>query len=291
MTHVLTLVAKPNSGGIDQALRALITAGITPWGTSWLAIGEAQDLRLTERPATQKLHELLADIPVDWAVQLEEHRGKALFMSDMDSTMIENECIDELADIAGIGEQIAAITERTMRGELDFHESVTERVAALKGLPKAALDSCYRERIRFSPGADLLLETLNSLSIQSVLVSGGFTYFTERVAARLGFHRHFANVLDIDGDQLTGRITPPVLGPTEKLDRLNSEIKERDIRRWRTLAIGDGANDLPMLEAAGLGIAYKAKPKVKQQASAVIDHTDLTSVLYFLGLPKTAFSN
>ncbi|QHQ37342.1 phosphoserine phosphatase SerB [Algicella marina] len=202
----------------------------------------------------------------------------------MDSTMIEVECIDELADYAGVKPQVSDITERAMRGELDFEEALRERVSLLKGLPVSVLQECYNQRITFSPGAAALLAGLRGAGVETALVSGGFTFFSERVAAELGFHSHQANSLEVDNGHLTGRVTPPILGRAAKEEALRRISERLGISPFQAVAIGDGANDLAMIGAAGLGIAYKAKPAVAAEADVRLDHSDLSAVLALIGV-------
>lgn len=291
MTLILTLVSTPKTKAVFEAITALTHHNIPPQGLSWLESGSALDIRLSKRPTLSDLGRILDPIPVDWALQEQEGRGKMLMLSDMDSTIIEQECIDELADIAGVGDRIKIITEKAMKGEIPFDSALEERVLALKGLTPNQLEECYQNKISFSKGSHTLLATLKNLKIQTWLVSGGFTWFTERVAHALGFDHHAANHLGMDTQgHLSGYVTKPILGAAGKLNILTRESSALAIGDTAVMAIGDGANDLPMLEAAGLGIAYKAKPAVREKMSARIDHTDLTSVLYFLGLPKAAFA-
>jgi phosphoserine phosphatase len=215
-----------------------------------------------------------------------EGRLKRLFLADMDSTIITVECIDEIAAIAGVGPQVAAVTEAAMRGEVDFEGALTARVALLEGLPVAALDRVWAERVRFSPGALTLVRTLAALGVETALVSGGFTFFTERVAAAAGFASHRANALEIEGGRLTGRVIPPILGRQAKLNRLVALATGLDAPLSAAAAVGDGANDLAMIGAAGLGAAYRAKPVVAAAAGARIDHADLTALLHLMGAPE-----
>lgn len=220
---------------------------------------------------------------IDWIVQPIETRRKKLLITDMDSTMITGECIDELADFVGKKAEVAAITERAMNGELDFAEALTERVALLRGLPEAVLQQCYDERVKMMPGGRELVARMRAEGAQCVLVSGGFTFFTQRVAAELGFHEHYANVLEVQDGKLTGRVVPPILGKEAKLAVLQRKVAELGITPEDVLAVGDGANDLPMLLAAGLGVAYHAKPVVQAQAKHRINHCDLSALLYAQG--------
>ncbi|MGE0594914.1 MAG: phosphoserine phosphatase SerB [Hyphomonadaceae bacterium] len=231
----------------------------------------------------------VAELPVDWALTPIAARRKQLLVADMDSTIINVECLNELADYAGLKADIAAITERAMKGELAFEPALRERVGKLKGLALSALQRTYEERVRLNPGAETLVRTMARHGAHCVLVSGGFTFFTERVAKAAGFHGHRANILLDDGAALSGKVQEPILGRAAKLEALQSEAKALDISAAATLAIGDGANDLDMIKAAGLGLAYRAKPLVAAEAQARIDHTALTSALFFQGYRRDEF--
>ena len=226
---------------------------------------------------------------IDFCVQPALRRRKRLLVADMDSTIINVECIDELADFAGVKDQVSAITERAMRGELDFEAALRERVAMLKGLPVADLQRAYNERVRLNPGARTLVRTMTAHGAKAFLVSGGFSFFTNRVAQAAGFDANRANTLIEDGDRLAGLVGDPILGKEAKLAALNEEAAAMGIPLSETLAVGDGANDLAMIEAAGLGVAYRAKPIVAAQADAKADHADLTALLYFQGYRADEF--
>ena len=200
----------------------------------------------------------VAEMPVDWAIVPVEGRRKKLLVADMDSTIIGCECLDELADFAGLKAEIAAITERAMKGELAFEPALIERVAKLKGLALSALQRCYDERVGLNPGAETLVRTMAREGARCVLVSGGFSFFTSRVAKRAGFHKDYANTLLDDGAALTGEVAKPILGREAKLETLQSEARALGVGAADALAIGDGANDLAMIKAAGLGVAYRA---------------------------------
>jgi phosphoserine phosphatase len=231
----------------------------------------------------------VAEMPVDWALVPVDGRRKKLLVADMDSTIINVECLDELADFAGLKAEIAAITERAMRGELEFEPALRERVAKLKGLPIDALQRCYDERVRLNPGARTLVKTMAANDARCVLVSGGFTFFTSRVAEAAGFHANRANVLQEDGATLLGTVQEPILGRAAKLEAMLSEAKTLGVTESDALAIGDGANDLDMIKAAGLGIAYRAKPLVAAEAGARIEHTSLETALFFQGYKRGEF--
>jgi phosphoserine phosphatase len=226
---------------------------------------------------------------VDVCSQMVEGRRKRLLIADMDSTIIGCECLDELADFAGLKAEISAITERAMRGELEFEAALRERVAMLKGLDLSALQKTYDERVRLNPGARTLARTMAAHGARCVLVSGGFSFFTMRVAEAAGFAAERANRLLDDGAALTGQVAEPILGRAAKLMALHEEAATAGAALHQTCAIGDGANDLAMIEAAGLGVAYRAKPIVASQADARIDHRDLTALLYFQGYSATEF--
>ena len=231
----------------------------------------------------------VAELPVDWALVPVEARRKKLLVADMDSTIINVECLDELADSAALKDEIAAITERAMRGELEYEPALRERVAKLKGLSVTTLQRCFDERVRLNPGARTLTGTMAANGARCILVSGGFTYFTSRVAEAAGFHAERANTLLDDGVALTGGVVEPLLGRTAKLEALESEAQKIRATPADVLAIGDGANDLDMIKAAGLGIAYRAKPLVAAEADARIDHTSLETALFFQGYRRGEF--
>ncbi|MBL8548929.1 MAG: phosphoserine phosphatase SerB [Hyphomonadaceae bacterium] len=229
-------------------------------------------------------------LPVDFALIPDEGRRKRLLVADMDSTIINVECLDELADFAGLKDKIAAITERAMRGELVFEDALKERVAMLKGLSTSALQLCYDERVKLNPGARTLVSTMIKHGARAVLVSGGFTFFTERVAGAAGFDANFANTLLTNGDTLSGEVALPILGRAAKLDTLQREASALGAAARDALALGDGANDLDMIKAAGLGLAYRAKPIVAAEADAEIAHTSLETVLFFQGYRRSEFA-
>ncbi len=227
----------------------------------------------------------------DYCVQPETHRKKKILISDMDSTIIGQECIDELADIVGVKDQVSAITERAMAGELDFSQSLTERVALLKGLKQEVLQQVWQERIKVNKGATALVQTMRNHGAFTMLVSGGFTYFTEHVAEAVGFDAHHANELHFEDGVLTGRVIPPILHSESKKNYLHKACMVRQTDISLTLAVGDGANDKDMIEAASLGVAYYAKPFLQHHANASINHTDLRTLLYFQGYSDADISS
>jgi len=236
-----------------------------------------------------RVHAARGDRPHDINLLADDHfatpqtRRKKLLVADMDSTIINVECLDELADMAGLKDKISAITERAMRGELEFDAALKERVGMLKGLTLDALQRTYDERVRLNPGAKSLLATMRAYGAHTMLVSGGFQYFTSRVAAAAGFDAERGNVLLDDGKKLTGKVAEPILGRKAKLEALESSASALGLTLSQTLAVGDGANDLSMIERAGLGVAYHAKPVVAAAAGAAIQHNDLTALLYLQG--------
>ena len=283
MSFVATLIAGP---GAEQALpdvAARIASGLNA-NPDWLAPGRACDLVLAREAQTaEKLaHNAIGAAPIDVLIQPAEGRRKRVFVADLESTIIENELLDELAEFVGLREHVAGITRRAMNGEIDFVVALAERVALLKGLPETVLSEAA-QRIRLMPGARTLLATLRAHGVVTALVSGGFASFAERVASELGFDRVFANRLEIADGRIAGTVAPPILTGESKRDALLGLARECGVPVEATLAAGDGANDLPMLQAAGLGIAFHAKPAVAAAARWHFDHADLTALLYAQG--------
>jgi len=248
-----------------------------------LSPGQAFDLPVSESGVLALARGRAENLPLDINLLATEKRRKKLLVADMDSTIINVECLDELADMAGLKPQIAAITERAMRGELEFEAALKERVGMLKGLKLEALERTYAERVRLNPGARSLLATMRAHGAHTMLVSGGFGYFTRRVAEAAGFHAERGNTLLDDGAALTGEVGLPILGREAKLQALNEAVANLRIDFADSLAVGDGANDLAMIQKAGLGVAYHAKPVVAAAAGAAINHNDLTALLYLQG--------
>jgi phosphoserine phosphatase len=284
---IATLIAEElTAGDISSAMDRLASAGCAPSGWNWLGGGGAVDLDFAQDIAAARAALEGAFAATDVIVQPAEGREKKLLIADMDSTMITVECIDELADYAGIKPQIAEVTERAMRGELDFAAALDARVALLMGLDAGAIDLCLKERVRDTPGAAVLVKTMASRGATTVLVSGGFTDFANPVGARLGFQRVIANRLQFGKGQLAGTVDKPIVDSSTKETTLAEAAAERGLDLSETLAVGDGANDLAMIRKAGLGVAYRAKPIVAAAAAARIDHGDLTALLYAQGIPK-----
>lgn len=285
---IATLIAASglDPSAIETARAALAAAGVEPGPVRWIDQGLAFDLPFTgdAKAARAALEGLLPG--ADVIVQPESNRAKRLMVADMDSTMITIECIDELADYAGIKPQIAEITERAMRGELDFEGALDARVALLKGLDANVIDRCYAERVRIMPGATALVRTMRAKGGRAVLVSGGFTVFADRVAQEIGFDKALSNRLDIADGLLAGTVARPIVGAAAKRETLLAEASAMGITPALALAVGDGANDIPMIESAGLGAAYHAKPVTAAAAGARIDHNDLTALLWAQGYAK-----
>ncbi len=296
MNNVFVLIANParpilDAAAVQLASEQLQAAGATVGPVDWLAPGVACDLPF-EGPVDGP-----ADGPpptvslpgIDAVALSPEGRRKRLLVADMESTIIENEMLDELAEFLGLREHIAGITARAMNGEIDFTGALIERVGLLKGLPVARLDEAA-ERIRTMAGAATLIATMHKFGGYCALVSGGFTYFTRMVHERLGFDFDAANTLDHDGRTLTGTVQRPILGKEAKLATLERLCAQRSLEMAQSLCVGDGANDLPMLQAAGLGVAFRAKPTVASQVAARIDHGDLTALLYLQGYRRRDFA-
>ena len=244
---------------------------------------------ISRSAARELIGRTLGAAPVDVIVQPAEGRRKALLVADMDSTMITQECIDELADFAGLKAEVAAITQRAMCGEIEFEPALRARVELLKGLPKALVGQIIEERVTLTGGARSLVATMRAHGATALLVSGGFTLFTEILAEKIGFDAHYGNVLSLTGDRLAGRVEEPILGRAAKREILRTQRRALGLAPSATLAVGDGANDLDMLREAGLGVAFHAKPAVAKAADARIDHGDLTALLFAQGYTRAQF--
>lgn len=282
---IATLITEGlTAGQLSEAGDRLAAVGCAPGASRWIDEGRAADLEFAQHPDAARAALEGAFPACDVAVQPMAGREKKLLVADMDSTMITVECIDELADYAGIKPQIAEVTERAMRGELDFGAALDARVALLKGLPEGAIARCLAERVKLMPGAKALVRTMRARGGTCVLVSGGFTRFAEPVGAEIGFHRVIANRLVIADGALDGTVERPIVDSNTKLETLVAVRGELGLAVDGTLAVGDGANDLAMIREAGLGVAYHAKPIVAAAAGARIDHGDLTALLYAQGI-------
>lgn len=291
----IILTSPPGAHALDAGHLDGLALGIGAI-IDWLAPREAAHLILPpDTPIAaicSTLRSQFADHPVDINVVTADAAGslrKRLLVADMESTIIVQECLDELADYAGVRERIAEITERAMRGELEFEGALRERVGLLKGLNEHTLQVIYDERVTLMPGAAGLVATMQAHGATCALVSGGFTFFTQRIAARLGFNSQQANVLGITDGLIDGTVAEPILGRTAKLEALQRIASEHGLDAEATMAVGDGANDLAMLAAAGLGVAFRAKPIVAEKSAASIVHGDLTALLYLQGYRRTDF--
>ena len=293
MAFVATLVANPSNPVLLPALAEEAAAAVDASGLYWLADGVACDIALKDgaNPDWQEalLRGVIGDAPIDVVVQNAETRRKKLLIADMDSTMIGQECIDELAAEAGLKGKVAAITARAMNGEIAFEPALIERVSLLKGLPLSVVGDVIEKRITLTPGGLELIATMKAKGYYTALVSGGFTVFTGPIAATLGFHENRANILIEKDGHLTGAVAEPILGKQAKVDALVDITTKLGISTADALAVGDGANDLGMLHLAGAGVALHAKPVVSAQVKIRIDHADLTALLYIQGYRKTDF--
>lgn len=293
MASIVTLIAKPGTSAITHQLALRCSAAVEATAITWLADGEALDL-----PTTLTNYELLRGairktidgLPIDVAIQADSAtRAKKILIADMDSTMIRQECIDELAAEAGIKNHVAAITARAMNGEIEFDDALRERVSLLKGLPTSVIDQVVATRIELMPGGPELVRTMRKNGAYCALVSGGFTEFTSRIAGMIGFQENRANTLLHANGQLTGEVGIPILGKQAKVDALIQISEKLGTTPDDAIAVGDGANDLGMLQLAGTGVALHAKPAVAAQARFRVDHGDLTALLYIQGYSKEAF--
>jgi len=296
MSLVATLICNPADPALDSTVvdgaRAVLPA---PGQPQWLFNEVAVDIPFAGSEdigaVVRRLREARGDLPIDIVVQPQGLRRKKLFLADMDSTMIGQECIDELADFAGLKAHVAEITERAMRGEIEFEPALRERVALLKDLPVSVIDEVLAKRITPTSGGRELVMTMRAHGAYTCLISGGFTLFTDAVAAMIGFQENRANELLAADGKLTGEVREPILGRAAKLATLVELRESFDLDEIDTLVVGDGANDLGMIEAAGLGVAYHAKPAVAAAAAARIDHGDLTALLYAQGYRRDEFVN
>ncbi|MFZ1431347.1 MAG: phosphoserine phosphatase SerB [Geminicoccaceae bacterium] len=292
MPAIACLIADPNRQPLDSDLVA--AAGKQVGGSvRWLAEAEAAEIHiegLDPAGVEARLAPVVANLPIDLAVVPATDRRKQLLLCDMDSTIITIECIDELADMAGIKPQIAAVTRRAMNGELDFPTALRERVALLAGLPRGAIDAVIRDRLQLMPGARTLVRTMHQNGAVTALVSGGFTAFTAHVRQLCGFDHDEANELEIENGELTGRLVGDLRGADAKLSALSRLQESHNLATGLTMAVGDGANDLPMLHAAGLGVAFRAHTRVREAAGVRIDHGDLTALLFLQGYSRQEFA-
>jgi len=293
MALVATLVANPSNPVLTAAIAEKAADAAKASGLYWLADGVACDIALRDGTDPTDAHaaitSVIAGAPIDLVIQDQDTRRKKLLIADMDSTMIGQECIDELAAEVGLKDKVAAITARAMNGEIAFEPALRERVALLKGLPISVVDEVIAKRITLTPGGMELIATMKAKGYYTALVSGGFTVFTSRIAATLGFDENRANILLEENGHLTGFVAEPILGKQAKVDALEDISKKLGISPEEAMAVGDGANDLGMLHLAGAGVALHAKPAVAAEAKIQINHADLSALLYIQGYRKTDF--
>ena len=290
---VATLIANPDRPVLTPQLVDKASHSLNASTVYWLCDGVACDIPLSDNigpeKAKQALRAALQGEPVDFAVQIQDKRRKKLLVADMDSTMIGQECIDELADVAGLRDYISDITRRAMNGEIAFEPALRERVSLLKGLPLSIIDDVIKNRITLTNGGKELIATMRGHGAYTALVSGGFTLFTKKIANAIGFDEHNANELVVEDGHLAGLVNEPILGKQAKLEKLEELCKKLNISPEDAMAVGDGANDLAMLNLAGSGVALHAKPLVAEAASIRIDYGDLTALLYLQGYRKSEF--
>ena len=291
MTHIVCLIANPELAPLEAPLVQELarTLGGEP---HWLAEAEACELAVVASERSELLARargVVGDARIDLCVMPAARSPKRLLISDMDSTIITTECIDELADLAGVGAKVAAITRRAMNGEIDFTKSLVARARWLEGLPATAYDEVYRERVHLMPGAATLVRTMRARGAYTALVSGGFAPIAERVQRAVGFDLAVANRLEVVDGRLTGRVLEPIQGPETKLETLLQLSDSRGLDTEDAVAVGDGANDLPLLGAAGLGVAFRAHGHVAKAAQITIVHGNLTALLYLQGIARADF--
>ncbi len=288
---IITLLTNPETPTLS---REMVESLRNAWGGGdavWLNPGVAAEFAVAAVPGNfWQVWDGVQAMGIDMVAQAAAERRKRLLIADMDSTMIQQECIDELADEAGVGPRVAAITARAMNGELDFEAALDERVGLLAGLPEAVIGRVLKDRITLMPGGAVLIATMKARGAHAALVSGGFTAFTQKVAAQLGFDEHRANVLLTENGVLTGRVARPILGRAAKVQALEEIAARLGISVAEAMAVGDGANDLGMLGLAGAGVALHAKPSVAAQCDLRVNHGDLTALLYMQGYARAEFS-
>lgn len=290
---IITLISNPEHKALSSGLASKLENALGSGAPNWLSPGIACDLQFPNGYSIDQVKTILANtlegLPVDFAIHDQKYRKKKALIADMDSTMIDQECIDELAAEIGVKQKVAEITAKAMNGEIAFEPALRERVALLKGLPAGISDQVIKNRITLAKGGRTLVATMKKNGAWCALVSGGFTLFTGPIAQIIGFDENHANILEVENETLSGTVREPILGADAKVAALNKIALERNLSTRDFIAVGDGANDLPMLQTAGTGVALHAKPNVAAKADIRIDHGDLTSLLYLQGYRQDEF--
>lgn len=288
MNQVLTLISNTQDAAVSNKIKDKYVSLLNASHCNWLNRNIALDIYFDDEAPGEILHMLEAE-NLDYAFQDPLTRSKKLLIADMDSTIINVECLDEIADFLGIKGKVSPITEAAMRGEINFEDALNERVSLLKGLNIANLQTIFNERVKLNPGAITMVRTMNANGANTVLISGGFTYFTERVSKATGFKANYANILLHKNGELTGKVKKPIVDANTKIETLRQFQKKGNLKNFETIAIGDGANDIPMLLGAGIGVGYYPYPATAQASDVKIKHGDLTALLYLQGYTLSDF--